>query len=76
MVKINNQVMQWLIYYKLYGGMIIDNEFLQHESRALTYLKTNQPYKHNMFRNVTHPDIGHGMNLSLNVYMSKNALKT
>ena len=37
-----------------------------------TYLKTNQPHNH-LFQNVTHPEIVHGMNLSLNVYkyMSK-----
>ena len=28
--------------------------FLQQESKAHTYLSTNQPYKH-LFRNVTHP---------------------
>ena len=39
MLKINNQVMQWLIYHKFYGGITIYHEFLQQESRARTYLK-------------------------------------
>ena len=77
MLNINYQVMQWLIYHKLYGGMVIYQEFLQQEYRAHTYLKTNQLYKY-LFRNVTHPEIVHGMNLCLNVYkyMQNNALNT
>ena len=67
MLRINNQVIQWLIYYKLYGGMIIYQEFLQQESRAHSYLKTNQQHKH-LFQNVTHPEIVHSINLILNVY--------
>ena len=53
--------------------MLIYHEFLQHDSRAHTYLKTNELHKL-LFRNVTNPEIVHGMNLILNIYkyMSKN----
>ena len=56
--------------------MIIYHELLQQESRAHTYLKTNQPHKR-LFRNVTHPELVHGMNLILNVYkyMSKECIE-
>ena len=56
------------------GMVFLDDDCLQQESRAHTYLKTNQPHKH-LFRNVTYPEIVHDMNLNLNVYkyMSKQS---
>ena len=75
MLTINNQVMQCLIYYTLYGGMVICHEFLQHKSRAHTYLKNNQPHKH-LSRNVTHSKILHGMNLIMVNWMCANNMLT
>ena len=41
MMKSINQVMQWLIYYKLYGGMIIYHDFFAKGIHG-TYIFENQ----------------------------------